>query len=605
MVLQQGLENKVWGWAESGESVTVELNGKRVSVKAGESGKWQVKLPAMDYGGPYTMTISGENKVVFENVMIGEVWICSGQSNMGWTVDRSNNAEEEIANANYPNIRLFTVPRKVAQTPKDDLDGGEWMTCSPETIGSFSAVAYFFGRKLHRDLNVAIGLVNDSWGGTVAETWISSETIEKDEDFRDKWQELQGIDFDNYAEVKKNEIAKIFGGFPEKDKGEELGYIRSNYNDSQWATLTAPGPWEAKYPNIDGVGWYRQTIELSREQSEEEGLLYLSRIDDMDVCWVNGVEVGRTNSYSDYRRYVLPSSLLVEGVNTIVVRVLDTGGGGGLVGDGDEFYLKLKDEKIMLAKEWKFKITEVNTRSFKVQPNTYPTLLFNAMINPIVGYGMKGVIWYQGESNASRAKQYQRIFPDLIKDWRNHWGQGDFPFLYVQLANFQKPVNTPSESSWAELREAQTMTLKLPNTGMASAIDIGEAGDIHPRNKQDVGMRLALAGLKVAYKKDLVYSGPMYKSMKVKGDKVIVTFNQTGSGLEVRNKYGYVNGFSIAGTDGRYHWAKAYVDGDKVIVFSPNVTHPINVRYGWADNPDDLNLYNKEGLPANPFRSDQ
>ncbi len=605
MVLQQGIENRIWGWADKREAIAVELNGKIVKTKAGKDGKWIVRLPEMDYGGPYKLTISGKNTLVYENVMIGEVWVCSGQSNMGWTVASSNNADEEISNANFPNIRLFTVPNKISAQPLEDLEGGEWVTCSPETVGRFSAVGYFFGRKLHKDLNVAVGLINSSWGGTVAETWISSETIREDTDFSDQWEELKTIDFGDYVSVKKKEISEMLGEFPVKDEGVNEGYNQLNFNDSKWETINAPGRWEVKYPNVDGIGWYRQSIQLTKEQTLDDALLYLSRIDDMDICWVNGVEVGKSNSYSDYRNYNIPASVLREGENVIAVRVHDTGGGGGMVGDGDEFYLKVGGEKIVLDKTWKFKISEVNTRSISIGPNAYPTLLFNGMINPIVGYGIKGAIWYQGESNASRGKQYQRIFPNLIKDWRTHWGLGDFSFLWVQLANFQQPVDVPAESEWAELREAQTMTLSLPNTGMASAIDIGEANDIHPRNKQDVGSRLALNALKVSYGKDVVHSGPLFKSMEVDGSQIKISFDHIGSGLMVKDKYGYVNGFSIAGSDGVFKWAKAYLEDNQVIVYSPGVKSPVHVRYGWANNPDDLNLYNKEGLPANPFRTDQ
>jgi sialate O-acetylesterase len=289
----------------------------------------------------------------------------------------------------------------------------------------------------------------------------------------------------------------------------------------------------------------------------------------------------------------------------IVIRVNDTGGGGGLYGAPEDEYVAIGKEKIDISGDWKFKISKAVMQSVNFGPNNYPTLLYNGMVNPIIPYGIKGAIWYQGESNASRAKQYQRIFPNLITDWRKHWNQGDFPFLFVQLANFMAPAQHPRESEWAELREAQTMTLELPNTGMASAIDIGEAGDIHPKNKQDVGKRLALNAFKVAYNMDLVYTGPMFKSVEFKDGKAYITFDETGSGLAVADKYGYVKSFSIAGADKKFHWAKAeIINKNTVVVSSYAVSNPVAVRFGWADNPDDLNLYNLEGLPANPFRTD-
>jgi sialate O-acetylesterase len=441
MVLQQGSEIPVWGNADRNERVTILFNGVTLRAKADKNGSWRVNLPAQNYGGPYTLTVKGNNTVEFENVMIGEVWVCSGQSNMQWTVKNSNDSDEEIAAADYPNIRLFYVPREVAQFPQTDISDGEWVECSPETIPEFSAVAYYFGRSLYQDLNVPVGLIHTSWGGTVAETWISPSAMSIDPDFGAKFNELQ-----------------------EKDQNE-----------------------------ID-----------------------------------------------------------------------------------------------------------------KKNPNAYPALLYNAMIQPLIPYAMKGAIWYQGESNAGRAKQYQRIFPGLINDWRNQWKQGDFPFLFVSLANFRKPVEQPADSDWAELREAQTMALSLPNTGMALAIDIGDADDIHPRNKQDVGKRLALNALKIAYDKEVVNSGPLYKSVEIKNGKAYITFTETGSGLQVNDKYGYLKGFTIAGADRVFHWAKAeQVDAQTVVVYSDEVSNPVAVRYGWANNPDDVNLYNKEGLPANPFRTDQ
>ena len=344
---------------------------------------------------------------------------------------------------------------------------------------------------------------------------------------------------------------------------------------------------------------------LTKEQASSEVLLSLAKIDDKDVCWVNGVEVGSTNTNSETRKYKVPASALKEGKNAVVIKVTDNNTNGGIYGNAEDLFAQAGKSKISLAGDWKIKFTEISARLYTVGPNDYPTLLFNGMINPILPYGIRGAIWYQGEGNASRAKQYQRVFPNMITDWRNHWQQGDFPFIWVQLANYMKPVDQPAESQWAELREAQTMTLKLPNTGMASAIDIGEASDIHPRNKQDVGKRLALNALKITYGKDIVYAGPTYQSMKVEGNKVFVSFVNTGTGLKVNNKYGYINGFSVAGADKKFHWAKAILMSDNtVVLYSEKFQSPVAVRYGWANNPEDLNLYNKEDLPANPFRTD-
>ena len=610
MVLQQGIEIPVWGWAEPGERVTVQFNGATKKVKTSEDGKWKLKLPVQEYGGPFSLLIKGTNIIQFDNVMVGEVWICSGQSNMQWTIANSNNPEEEIALAKHQNIRLFQVPRVIGQFPEKDIESGEWLECSPETVGEFSAVGYFFGRDLQEKLDVPIGLIHSAWGGTVAETWSSSQTISKDPDFKKNWEELQNIDMEAYKEIQLAKVKELCGGdVLEKDisiKEGKLVWSAYDFDDGNWNSIKTPDLWENQgFMGIDGVGWYRKEIWLKEEQTKSDLKLHLGKIDDSDITWMNGVEIGKTiNAYNEERVYIIDAKYLKPGKNVLVVRVNDTGGGGGIWGDPDNQFMLISDEKMDISGDWKFKISKATVQSVNVGPNSYPTLLFNAMINPIVPYGIKGAIWYQGESNANRAKQYQRVFPEMITDWRTHWQQGDFSFLFVSLANFRKPVEKPAQSEWAELREAQTKTLSLPNTGMAMAIDIGEANDIHPRNKQEVGKRLMLNALKVAYGKEVVHSGPMFQSAEFVDGRAIVTFTETGSGLHVKDKYGYVKAFTLAGEDKVFHWAKAKLVGNKVEVWSPMVPNPIAVRMGWADNPDDLNLYNKEGLPANPFRSD-
>ena len=612
MVLQQGMEIPVWGWADSGEEVRVSLNELIVRTAAGENGKWKVKLPVQDYGGPYTLTVKGSNTLTFNNVMIGEVWVCSGQSNMEWPLANAKNGAEEVAAANYPKIRLFTVPKRVAQFPEGDLESGQWMECTPKTAPTFSAVGYFFGLNLLGKLDVPIGLIHTSWGGTVAETWTSPETIQKDPDFKEPLEELQQMDLEAYRKEKEQKLRQLLGGeIPTEDTGLQNGepvWAAPNLNDQEWNSIHVPGLWEEQgYIDIDGIAWYRKEINLTEEQTQSNLQLHLGKIDDSDITFLNGFEVGETiNAYDEDRVYTIDKKLVKPGKNMIVVRVDDTGGGGGLWGDPKNQFVAIGQDRIDLSGDWKFKIAKAVLQNIDMGPNSYPTLLYNGMINPIVPYGIKGAIWYQGESNASRAMQYRRIFPNMIEDWRTHWGQGDFPFLFVQLANYMKPDRQPSDSEWAELREAQTSTLELPNTGMASAIDIGEADDIHPRNKQDVGKRLALNALKVAYDMDLVHTGPMYESVEFKDGKAYITFTETGSGLAVKDKYGYVKAFAIAGADREFHWAKAeIINSNTVVVQSYAVPDPVAVRFGWANNPDDLNLYNLEELPANPFRTDE
>ncbi|MBP7504655.1 MAG: hypothetical protein KA780_04360 [Prolixibacteraceae bacterium] len=612
MVLQQEQPLPVWGWASPRERITVTMGTTTQRTMAGKDGKWKVTLPARKAGGPFTLTVSGKNRITLEDILIGEVWICSGQSNMEWPLASVNNAAEEIATADFPEIRLFQVPKKVAQLPLDDLDAGEWTICTPATVERFSAIGYLFGRQLHQDLKVPIGLINSSWGGTVAETWISGETISKDPDFAQPLRNLLDFDLTSFEEQKKASLRQLFGGeIPTEDKGVVNGepvWNAIDLNDGSWKSLIAPKYWEEQgYADVDGIGWYRKEITLNEEQTNTNVTLHLGKVDDSDITWINGIEIGRTEGlYDKDRIYTIDKKLLKPGKNMLVVRVDDTGGNGGIWGDPKDQFLAIGKEKVDISGDWKFRISRAVIGSVSLGPNSHPTLLFNGMIAPLVPYPIKGAIWYQGESNTGRALQYQRIFPALITDWRTHWQQGDFPFLFVSLANFMAPPQQPGESSWAELREAQTKTLALPQTGMAVTIDIGDAKDIHPRNKQDVARRLALNALKIAYGKEIIYSGPLFRSVSFSAGKATVTFDHSGSGLTAKDRYGYVKGFTLAGTDGVHHWAQARITGkNQVEVSCDKVPAPVAVRYGWADNPDDVNLYNSAQLPANPFRSDE
>ena len=442
MVLQRDREIPVWGWADSRERIEVTFQDKTYKTRADKTGKWQLKMDPSPAGGPYTLTVKGTNTLSLQDILVGDVWLLGGQSNMEWPLLQTNGGEDSIKSADYPHIRLFEVGRHVSIFPIQDVVEASWNTCTPETIANFSAIGYYFGKRLHQNLDVPIGLLDINWGGTVSEAWTSSEALASHPDFKDR------ID----------------------------AYMASGEADFQHA--------------------------------ENKG------------------------------------------------------------------------------------------------PNGWPSSLYHGMLEPVIPFGIKGAIWYQGESNAPRAYQYREIFPLMIQDWRNHWGQGDFPFLWVQLANFKQPVEEPKDSDWAELREAQSMTLSLPNTGQAVIIDKGEANDIHPRDKWTVGERLAIAAKKIAYGMDVVYSGPTFNQMKVEGNKARIIFDHVGAGLKVHDKYGYIKGFAIAGKDKVFHWATAYQDGNDVIVYSDKVSQPIAIRYGWADNPDDVNVYNAEGLPASPFRTD-
>lgn len=602
MVLQRDKEIKIWGWADKGESITVRFNGQSVRSKADKNGNWTVTLKPMTHGGPFEMKISGKKNVIdLANILIGDVYICSGQSNMEWTINNTNNTEKEIAESNYPQIRLFTVTKATAYQPQKDIEGGEWLECNPKTVGDFSAVAYFFGRKLNKDLNIPISLINSSWGGTNIQTWISWDIMSKKPGYEKvNYQEMEREMADRKVKLEK---------FRESLKNEK-GMVEKWYDPALaiegWKKIQMPKIWEAtEIGNADGVIWFKREFDLPASAEGKKALLNLGPIDDADETWLNGKLIGGANQYNKDRVYTIDASLLKKGKNTIIIKVTDTGGGGGIYGKEEQLYLDADGSKMPLAGEWLYKTAAVTTE-FGIMdsgPNSFPSQLYNAMIAPIIQYPIKGGIWYQGEANAWEAYNYRTLFAEMIKDWRSKWGY-EFPFFWAQLANFMKPDATPASSDWAELREAQSLALNLAQTGQAVIIDIGEADDIHPRNKQDVGLRLALAAEKVVYGKDIVYSGPVFESMKKENGKIILNFTNTGSGLTAKDKYGYLRGFSIAGTDQKFVWAKAMIEGNKVIVFNETIADPVAVRYAWGNNPDDANFYNKEGLPASPFRTD-
>lgn len=602
MVLQRDMPVKIWGKASKGENVTLEFNGQTLTTKADSNGKWEVELNAMKYGGPYTLSISGkDNSLTFRNVLIGDVWICSGQSNMEWPLNKTENAEVEIKQSANKNIRLLTVEKTIETEEQYDIKSGTWEECTSQTSALFSAVGYYFGKELEKDLHVPIGLIHTSWGGTDIQTWTSWDVMKQTDDYKKYAGKsiAKAINF-NPKNIEKYNVALT------KDTGDKNKWYLPATNVKDWKTMSVPGLWGGDYANEDGIIWFRKEINLPASAAGKSGILYLGMVDDADDTYINGQLVGQTNSYDAKRIYPVETGILKEGLNTIVAKVIDTGGGGGIWGDEKEVYLEVNGQKYPLAGEWLFKPSTI-TSQFGVasySPNAFASLLYNGMIKPLVNYGIKGAIWYQGENNAYEAYKYRTMFPEMIKDWRKQWGY-DFPFFWVQLANFMAVKDQPEESAWAELREAQNRTLSLPATGQAVITDIGDAADIHPQNKKDVGYRLALNALKVAYGKNIVASGPAYDSMTKSGDKIILKFkNAQGLASRDDNKYGYLKGFSIAGNDRKFVWAKAYVDGDKVVVFSDEVKEPVAVRYAWADNPDDNNLVNASGLLASPFRTD-
>lgn len=616
MVLQRRKPIPLWGWADAGERVTVTFANQTKTGKAAKNGQWRINLDPVEAGGPYQLIVKGKkNTVTFDDVLTGEVWICSGQSNMEWPLASATNGKEESKIANYPQIRQLAVGKAMSLTPASNIEG-DWTVCTPATAPNYTAVGYFFAKQLQKELNVPIGLINTSWGGTHSETWTSRDAMNRDDELKTVAEKLPRT-YPDVVQSGKERVKRLLqeqqGGLPTID--ETKTWASPDLNTSAWKSMNTPGDWEwGGLPTLDGVVWFRREITIPEKSTLKNVKFQVGSIDDDDSTFVNGQLVGTTKGLVN-RAYEIPEGLLKPGRNVIAIRVRDNGGGGGIMGQPEQFRLSGDNLEFPLAGSWQYRVADVNPSSYNPGPNTYATQLFNAMLNPLIPYAVAGAIWYQGESNAGRAYQYRRTFPLMIQDWRQHWGY-DFPFLFVQLASFNASNGDSRRgSAWAELREAQTMTLQLPNTGMAVTADIGEATDIHPKNKHDVGNRLAAEAMRVAYPKaggqagELapadVSRGPMFGKMTPdRNGGVVVTFRNADSGLLVKDKYGYLKGFELAGADQKFYYAKAEIEGNTVHVYCDSVAAPVAVRYGWADYNGEVNLYNKQGFPAVPFRSD-
>ncbi len=612
MVLQQGDSTKIWGWAAPGEKVTVNFIDHKYQSAADTSGEWVIWLSGLKPGGPHTMKIEASNSITVSDILIGDVWLCSGQSNMELPVRRVRPLyEAEIAASQNNNIRSFTVPKYfVFKEPQKDLASGSWKAADPEAVLDFSAAAWFFARELYEVYKVPVGLLTSAFGGSPAEAWISEEGLRE---FPVHYNELQRWKSDSLINATavndQKRIQEWYSKLQQADEGSKTSGIKWHdpaMNTADWKTFTLPGYWSAtELKGINGVVWFRKEFTVPASAAGLPGNINLGRIVDADSAFLNGIFIGTVSYQYPPRRYTFPAGVLKEGNNILTVKVISNIGDGGFVPE-KPYDLTAGDFTTTLEGEWKYKVGAVMP---PLRGQTFlgykPGGLFNAMLAPLLNTRIKGILWYQGESNAGRPDEYRTLLPAMIRDWRQNFGQGDIPFILVQLPNFMEAKNKPSESNWALLREAQAEALKLPATGMAVTIDIGEWNDIHPLNKKDVGTRLALAARKVAYgENNLVYSGPIYQTMTVKGRKIILTFDNTGSGLYVKGG-GKLQQFAIAGADLKFVWAKARIKGDKVIVKGRKIKNPVAVRYAWADNPEGANLYNREGLPAAPFRTDR
>ncbi len=622
MIVQQHSVMTLFGKAKPNKKVTVETdwNSQRIQTLSDKEGNWEVRLATPAAGGPYTISISDGKKLVLKNVMAGEVWFCSGQSNMemplaGW--GKIKNYEQEIAAAEYPQIRLFQVKKHTSITPvspfRVESNNGGWQECSPTTVPEFSSLAYLYARSLHKRLNIPVGVIDCTWGGTPAEGWTSADGLRNVMGFQDCIKQLEALGYDRnrimdaYGREQnlwKTELAKVDKGI----KGGRPQWIATDLDDSGWSDMNLPAYWESRgLPGFDGIVWFRKSVDIPAGWAGKELSLNPGMIDDEDIIYWNGEQIAEGGGYNVQRHYTVPARLVKEGKNLLAIKVSDNGGEGGIAGEAKDMNIACNGKSVSLAGNWKYNIgcslADMPPAPVYPESSSYPTALFNGMVNPLLSYPIKGVIWYQGCHDVGQAPQYECQFPALILDWRAKFGIPDMPFYFVQLANYLERKDVQQESSWAALREAQSKALHLPNTGMVVNIDLGEANDIHPKNKQEVARRLAAISLAETYGQDIPAHAPFYDNYTVGEDnKVRISFTLPENGEPfMPNKD--IKGFTIAGPDRVFYPAQAFTDGDKVVVGAPQVKVPVAVRYGWADNPE-CTLRTASDLHVAPFRTD-
>ncbi len=601
-VLQRDQPMPVWGWARPAARIEVDFDGRAAQATTDAQGRWQVRLPPHPAGGPYRLRVSGDGAILqVRDVWVGDVWLASGQSNMEWPLAQARDGARAVAAAHDPQLRHFKVPKSWAEQPAEQLAGGEWKAATPQNAGAFSAVAYHFARALRERTGVPIGIIDSTWGGSAIAAWMDAASLGLD---GERWAAAraarQAADARTLAATRQR-IAR----WPVPDP--TTAWSAAGFDDRDWEPLPVDRPWEASgYDGMDGVAWYRTTFTLDAAEARAGLTLGVGQVDDSDLTYVNGQAVGHTdNQWNRARVYAVPPAALRAGVNQVAVRVTDLSGGGGLHGpDAERFVQPAGGARRPLA-GWRFRPAAV-TVSLGDDRNQQPTLLYNRMIHPLQPFPVKGVIWYQGETDATAvgAASYRERFAAMIRQWRRERGQPQLPFLWVQLASYQAGADRGDLSPWALLRESQSATLALPATAQAVILDLGTPADIHPTRKREVGERLALAARHVAYGESLMYSAPVFRQADFGAHAATLRFDPMGSALAVRGGGRWIAGFAVAGRDRRFHPAQARLDGDRVVVASQAVPRPVAVRYAWSENPADANLVNREQLPVSPFRTD-
>ncbi|MBG9377206.1 sialate O-acetylesterase [Panacibacter sp. DH6] len=608
MILQRDAKINIWGWASNGEKISVKFNGRVYKTTTGNNGKWMLQLAPAQAGGPYTMQIAGSNKIILRDILIGDVWLCAGQSNMEHQMKlHAVRYAAEIATADNKYIRQFKVPNTAnLLAAQQDLNDGYWKWADSSNVKDFSAVAYFFAKALYEKYKVPVGIINASWGGIPIEAMMSEKSLEEFPGILGTVEKNKDTIYVNNTNRKAFEIIQ---STPKPvDRGITEKWYEPSYIPKNWRQIAVPGYWEDQgIRDLDGALWFRKEVDLDHPDFAP-AKVFLGRIVDADELYINGVKIGATGYMYPQRRYPVPAGILKKGKNLFVVRITNNYGKGGFVPD-KPYQLIVGKDTVDLTGYWQYKVGYVKPANtlpapFTIAMQNQPTALFNAMIAPLTGYNVKGFAWYQGESNTGRSAEYASLQAAMIRDWRSKWGDNSLPFLFVQLPGFMDYTYSPVESGWALFREAQAGSLTLPNTAMAVTIDLGEWNDIHPDRKKEVGDRLALAAQKIAYDEAIVFTGPTFAAQTISGNKIIVSFNNTGSGLATSNGEA-LSEFAIAGDDKKFVSANAVIEGNHVIVSIEIIQHPKYVRYAWADNPPNPNLINKEGLPAAPFRTDQ
>lgn len=603
MVLQRDVPLKIWGWAAPSEKVKIEFVGKTYQTKADKQGNWKVELSAVAAGGPYTMKV---NEIEIKDILMGDVWLCSGQSNMELMVYRVLDLyQNEIEHTNNANIRYFKPSiRNDSENPQNDFKDGTWLPATQANILNFSSLSYLFGAELYKKYNVPIGLINNAIGGSAIESWVSEEYLKS---YLNRWQSARARADSIHAKGPKvaNPVHFNFNAELAKSDSGLNRWSKADVNVSGWPQISLPGYWSDRGVDLRmGSIWFYKEFDVPDSLVSKKAVLRLGRIIDSDSAFVNGTFVGTISYQYPPRVYKLPAGVLKPGKNKLMVRVICPGGKGGFVED-KPYEVRLGSQKIDLTGEWNYhigaSIKPPMLQGFGGGGGARPAGLYNSLTSPVLGFQIKGTIWYQGESNTgTRTEEYLQLFKDLITGWRTKFDQPNMPFVFAQIANLGIPNKQPVESGMANVRDAQRRTLELPYTGMAVTSDIGEWNDIHPLNKKEVARRLALEAERIAYHDtSIVSAGPLYESMLTSGNSIILTFKSVGSGLFTNC---LLDGFQIAGTDGKFEWANAVVlSKNKVKVWSNKIINPTFVRYGWDDNPAWANLKNREGFPASPF----